>query len=63
MRYFTALLLANASAVKMSWPSVARCAEGQRSDDLDACDHNSKNGEQLDGTRVSHNHLGFVTNL
>jgi len=47
-----AALLATASAVKLSWPSVARCAPGQISTDFHPCDDNSKGPHHLDGTQV-----------
>ena len=50
--FVVAALLASAQAVKLNWPSVARCAPGQVSSDSNACDHNSKGPHPLDGTAV-----------
>ena len=47
-----ALLLASTQAVKLSWPSVARCAPGQVSTDSSPCDHNNNGVHPLDGTTL-----------
>merc|ERR1719263_1065078 len=49
MRSFViAIFLASTSAVRMTWPSVARCPEGQESTDEWACDNNAKGPHSLD---------------
>jgi hypothetical protein len=45
-----AALLATTQAVKIEWPSVARCAPGQMSTDEWHCDDNSKGPHHLDNT-------------
>merc|ERR1719263_1879915 len=48
MRSFViAIFLASTSAVRMTWPSVARCPEGQESTDEWACDNNAKGPHSL----------------
>merc|ERR1719424_2638543 len=47
-----AALFASTNAVKLEWPSVARCAPGQISTDFHPCDDNSKGPHHLDGTQV-----------
>ena len=47
-----AALFASSNAVKLEWPSVARCAPGQISTDSWPCDDNSKGPHHLDGTQV-----------
>ena len=47
-----AALFASTNAVKLEWPSVARCAPGQISTDSWPCDDNSKGPHHLDGTQV-----------
>ena len=66
MRTFVLVaLVASVSAIKIEWPSVASCGEGTKdaiSGDVRACDHNSKNPSMLDGSQISHNHEGYITN-
>ena len=50
--YLFAALLASTSAVKLQWPSVARCEPGHISSDSDACDHNNNMEHAHDGTAV-----------
>merc|ERR1719424_879931 len=47
-----AALFASTNAVKLEWPSVARCNPGQISTDSWPCDDNSKGPHHLDGTQV-----------
>merc|ERR1711934_165685 len=50
--FVIAALFASTNAVKLEWPSVARCNPGQISTDSWPCDDNSKGPHHLDGTQV-----------
>ena len=46
--FVLAALFASVSAVNLSWPSVARCKDGQISTDFEACDDMNKGEKQHD---------------
>merc|ERR1719201_547350 len=50
--FVIAALFASTNAVKLEWPSVARCNPGQISTDSWPCDDNSKGPHHLDGTQL-----------
>eukprot|EP00356_Strombidium_inclinatum_P013718 CAMPEP_0170493570 /NCGR_PEP_ID=MMETSP0208-20121228/14117_1 /TAXON_ID=197538 /ORGANISM="Strombidium inclinatum, Strain S3" /LENGTH=200 /DNA_ID=CAMNT_0010769517 /DNA_START=1 /DNA_END=603 /DNA_ORIENTATION=+ len=50
--YIIAALVASSTAVKLNWPSVARCDGSHISSDHDACDHNNNMEHAHDNTAL-----------
>ena len=50
--YVLVALLATSQAVKLNWPSVAKCTGDHISSDSNACDHDNRMEHAHDGTTL-----------